>query len=116
MRKIYAVVLFIFSIGALTLLLNPPSKASAETDGGDIIFKDTGKLAPVLFSHKKHIDAGNKCEDCHDKIFQKKAGSADQGNALTMSALKEGKYCGVGHDVGKAFDSKKNCKQCHVKP
>lgn len=113
MRKNNIALFLCFFIGALAFL-STPSYTSAEPDGGDIVFQNTGKLSPALFSHKKHISAGNKCEDCHDKIFQKKKGGTGQGNALTMSAMKEGKYCGTCHNGDKAFDVKKNCKQCHA--
>ncbi|MBI4382724.1 MAG: hypothetical protein HY579_01660 [Nitrospinae bacterium] len=89
---------------------------SAETDGGDIVYEDTGKKPPVVFSHQKHKEAKNKCEDCHDKIFQKKKGAADAGGKMDMDALKEGKYCGACHDDEKAFTARKNCKKCHVAP
>ncbi|OGW23039.1 MAG: hypothetical protein A3K09_03020 [Nitrospinae bacterium RIFCSPLOWO2_12_FULL_47_7] len=115
MRKIKVALFFILVICAMAFLTTPPP-ASAEPDGGDIIFKETGKLPPALFSHKKHADAGNKCEVCHDKIFQKKTGGTGQGKALAMSEMKEGKYCGACHNGDKTFDVKKNCKQCHVKP
>lgn len=116
MRKNNIVIFFIFTVYALTFLLSPPLTAGAETDGGDILFEDTKKLSPVLFSHKKHADAGNKCEDCHDRIFQKKKGSTDKDNALTMKTMKAGEYCGVCHDGSKAFSIKSSCKKCHVEP
>ena len=108
------VALFLFFL-IVSLMLFHPLKATAEKDGGDIVFKDTKKMAPVLFSHKTHADKGNKCEDCHDKIFKKKIGSTDQDNAMTMNTLKEGKFCGVCHDGDKAFKVDKECKKCHVK-
>lgn len=113
MRKSNMAVFLILLI--CSLMYFQTSKVEADKDGGDIIFKDTKKLSPVLFSHKVHAKAGNKCEDCHDKIFQKKAGSADKDNALNMDALKEGQFCGVCHDGDKAFRTDKECKKCHVK-
>ena len=106
----------IFAAFTLTFLLSQPSSVYAEKDGGDIVFKDTNKLPFVLFSHEKHTKAGNTCEDCHDKIFQKKIGSTDQNNALNMDALKAGKYCGACHNGRKAFAVEKSCKKCHAKP
>lgn len=116
MRNKNFVLSLIFAICTLTFLLSQPSRVFAEQDGGEIVFKDTNKLPPVLFSHSKHIKAGNTCEDCHEKIFQKKKGSTDQNNALNMDALKAGKYCGVCHNGTKAFAIEKNCKKCHAKP
>lgn len=87
----------------------------ADDGGGDIVFKDTRRFAPVLFSHQKHLSAGNQCADCHDQIFQKKKGSTDVNNALTMKVMKKGKYCGSCHNGRKAFSVRKSCKKCHVK-
>lgn len=99
----------------LLFILVTSASALAEKDGGEIVYENTGKLAPVHFSHKAHLDAGNQCADCHDAIFQKKVGSAASGNEFTMKNLKAGKFCGVCHDDGKAFTAKKNCGKCHIK-
>lgn len=82
---------------------------------GKIVFKDTKSFAPVVFDHAKHKESGLGCGDCHDALFQKKEGSADADNALTMKALRKGKYCGACHDGKKAFTASKNCKKCHFK-
>ena len=100
-------------VGLSAFIAHSPVWAGDE--GGDIVFKDTKSFAPVTFSHQKHKGAGGKCSDCHDQIFQKKKGSTDVDNALTMKVMKKGKYCGSCHDGGKAFSVKKNCKQCHRK-
>ena len=84
-------------------------------DIGNIVFKDTKSFAPVVFSHKSHKSAGAGCADCHDIMFKKQQGSTDKGNALTMKALRKGKYCGSCHDGKQAFSASKNCKQCHHK-
>ena len=86
-----------------------------EQHGGDIWFHDTKVLPPVLYSHEKHIEAGNKCEDCHDAIFKKKKGSSDVGNAMSMKVMKQGKFCGSCHDGVKAFKVGLMCKKCHIK-
>lgn len=82
---------------------------------GKIVFKDTKSFAPVPFNHDTHKNAGIGCGDCHDALFKKKQGSADEGNALTMKALRAKKYCGSCHDGKQAFSASKNCKQCHQK-
>ncbi|MDH5459240.1 MAG: hypothetical protein OEY26_11055 [Nitrospinota bacterium] len=87
----------------------------AEDAPGKIVFKDTKSFAPVPFNHDTHKKAGTGCSDCHDVLFKKKAGSTDEGNALTMKALRKGKYCGSCHDGKQAFSASKNCKQCHQK-
>ena len=108
-----------FCMGAALLLAFQPGVVSelwsGEKDGGDIIYKDTKKFAPVLFSHAKHKEAGNKCQDCHPGIFKKKAGSADVDNAMRMKTMKKGEFCGACHDGVAAFNVKGSCKTCHPK-
>lgn len=82
---------------------------------GKILFKDTKSFAPAVFDHARHKGDGLGCGDCHDSLFQKKQGSTDVNNALTMKALRKGKYCGTCHDGQQAFSASKNCKQCHQK-
>lgn len=82
---------------------------------GKIIFKNTKSFAPVVFDHAKHKEAGTACGDCHDSLFQKKAGSTDTDNALTMKALRQGKFCGTCHNGKQAFTARRNCKKCHQK-
>ena len=89
--------------------------AQADSGPGEIMFKDTKSFAPVPFNHSTHKSAGAGCGDCHDSLFKKKSGSTDEGNALTMKALRKGKYCGSCHDGKQAFSASKNCKQCHQK-
>lgn len=87
----------------------------AEEDGGNIIFSDTKRFAPVFFSHQKHKAVGNQCNDCHPKLFKKKKGSTDAKKALSMKNFRKGLYCGTCHDGGKAFSVKTSCDKCHVK-
>ena len=114
MKKTFYAVLVAFAGLILLSGALAGSKAFAEEDGGDIVYKDTKKRGPVTFSHQKHKEAGNKCEDCHDKVFARKKGSADKDNVMTMKTLKDGKYCGACHDGNKAFTVKGSCKKCHV--
>lgn len=88
--------------------------ASGDKHGGDITFSDTKSRAPVIFSHDKHMEIGNQCGDCHDTIFQKKKGSSDADNAMTMKSMAAGKFCGACHDGEKAFKVRSKCKTCHV--
>lgn len=89
--------------------------AYAEDAPGKIVFKNTKSFAPVVFDHAKHKEKGLGCGDCHDALFQKKQGSADVNNALTMKALRKGKFCGACHDGSRAFSVRRSCKQCHQK-
>lgn len=113
--RIYIIVKAFTLLGVLAFAF-PFWAFSAEQDGGDIWFNDTKKFAPVIFSHDKHIQAGHQCTDCHDSLFQKKAGSTDLNKALSMRNMKKGKFCGTCHDGQKSFSVKKSCKKCHVKP
>ena len=99
---------------AISLLWGGPP-VQADDRPGKIVFKDTKSFAPVPFDHDTHKSAGIGCGDCHDGLFKKKSGSTDEGNALTMKALRKGKYCGSCHNGKKAFSSSKNCKKCHQK-
>jgi c(7)-type cytochrome triheme protein len=111
--------MWVFSVTALVaigLLWNGFfQQVQADGGPGNIVFKDTKSFAPVVFSHDAHKSAGAGCGDCHDGLFKKKTGSTDAGNALTMKALRKGKYCGSCHDGKQAFSASKNCKQCHRK-
>ena len=107
--------MWVFSFTVLVAVGLLWSEAPAQAGGGPgkIVFKDTKSFAPVVFNHDTHKSAG--CGDCHDVLFKKKAGSTDEGNALTMKALRKGKYCGSCHDGKQAFSASKNCKKCHFK-
>lgn len=112
--KIRMWVFNLIALGAVGLLW---SGAPVQADGGPgkIVFKDTKRFAPVPFNHDTHKSAGVGCSDCHDALFEKKTGSTDADNALTMKALRKGKYCGSCHNGKKAFSASKNCKKCHQK-
>lgn len=70
-----------------------------------------GKMGKVTFDGKKHADAGQKCNDCHPKVFKMKKGSIK----ITMAEHKSGIACGTCHDGSKAFAQQGNCAKCHVK-
>ncbi len=76
----------------------------------DIIFTNTQSMPYVRFPHKQHTE-WLTCANCHPMIFLPQKG----GNPITMSAIIQGKYCGVCH--GKvAFSPMKNCGRCHSVP
>ena len=76
----------------------------------DIIFKNTGSMPNVRFPHLPHTQ-WLTCANCHPAIFLPQKG----GNPITMSAIIQGKYCGVCH--GKvAFPPTMNCGRCHSVP
>jgi c(7)-type cytochrome triheme protein len=72
-----------------------------------------GAQGKVVFDGKTHADKGNKCNDCHTKIFQMKKGT------FHMKKEEHGgdKGCGLCHNGTKAFSQKDeaNCGKCHKK-
>lgn len=69
-----------------------------------------GAQGKVVFDGKTHADKGNKCNDCHTKVFQMKKGSAK-----ITAPHKSGEFCGSCHDGKKAFAQEGNCDKCHKK-
>jgi len=74
-----------------------------------ILMNATGSLPRVRFPHEPHT-RWLDCENCHEQIFKSKAGETP----ITMSAILEGKYCGVCHG-GVAFPLTE-CNRCHSVP
>lgn len=72
----------------------------------DILMKNTGSAAYVLFPHDKHT-AWLDCSNCHDKIFASKAGETP----MTMLMILSGEYCGRCH--GAVSFPLTACKRCH---
>jgi c(7)-type cytochrome triheme protein len=67
-------------------------------------------MGKVTFDGKTHADAGNKCNDCHTKIFKMK-----KGNFKMKAPHTPGEFCGACHDGKAAFDQKGSCQKCHKK-
>lgn len=107
MKKIFGMAVaaaMILSVAAVAFAV--PSGRTLEFDG-----KGAGK---VIFSGTVHAKAGLKCADCHGAgIFKMKKGA----DAITMSAINDGKFCGHCHNGTKAFSAKDpaNCSKCHKK-
>ncbi len=88
---------------------------------GPADFQLTNEKAPgpVTFSHKSHMEAAEKCNACHTKLFKMKKG----GEPLTMAKMNAGEQCGACHNgktemKGKVVFStsdKANCEKCHKK-
>ncbi len=83
--------------------------AMAVPPGKTVEYKD-GAIGKVIFDGKTHSAAGNKCSDCHPKLFQMKKGAAK----ITMKDINAGKSCGACHNGEKAFAAKE-CMKCHKK-
>ncbi len=89
----------------------PLSALAQKVGGGDMTFTPKG-VAPVVFSHQKHVnDKGLKCTGCHYAIFHMAQGSYK----MDMSKINKGDFCGKCHNGQKSFDVKdsKNCAKCH---
>lgn len=77
----------------------------------DVVITTKSKFQPdVLFSHKVHT-LWLSCDNCHEKIFKKKAG----GNPdMHMTKIAAGQYCGRCHD--RVAFPLTDCLRCHVLP
>lgn len=101
MRKLTIILTVILTLAFLGSALAVPKGKTAEYDS---------KAGKVIFSGDTHANAGNKCNDCHTKIFQMKKA------AFEMKAPhKPGEFCGSCHDGKKAFAQEGNCDKCHKK-
>ncbi|RJQ18074.1 MAG: cytochrome C [Nitrospiraceae bacterium] len=86
--------------------------AAMAVPGGKTVEFAGGDQGKVTFDGKTHADKGNKCNDCHPKIFQMKKGSVK----ITKADHVPGKFCGTCHDGTKAFaQDEANCTKCHKK-
>lgn len=77
----------------------------------DVVITTKSKFQPdVLFSHRVHT-LWLSCDNCHEKIFKKKAG----GNPdMHMTKIAAGQYCGRCHD--RVAFPLTDCLRCHVLP
>lgn len=91
-----------------------PPAADPKPEGiesvGDVLIKSKLEFMPdVIFPHSAHT-IWLKCSNCHDKIFQRKAGATP----ITMAGIWKGEYCGRCHD--KVAFPTRNCFRCHSAP
>lgn len=97
-------------IACMALMVAFAGMAYAVPAGKTVEFAG-GSLGKVVFDGKTHADKGNKCADCHPKIFQMKKGSTK-----IAAPHKSGEMCGTCHDGTKAFAQEgDNCVKCHKK-
>ena len=96
-------------LGVAAACLLVTSAAWGKVGGGDITFSVKG-ADDVVYSHELHVTkAGQKCSDCHYKIFK----MAKLQQQATMADMQNGRSCGACHNGHKAFDVKANCIKCH---
>ena len=75
------------------------------------------KMGNVTFDHAKHVEReGGECTTCHDKLFPQSRAPLNFKTGMHKPAeAKKASCAGCHHPGGKAFESKGNCKNCHVK-
>lgn len=75
------------------------------------------KTGNVTFDHAGHAaKANDDCTVCHDKLFKKERGDLNFKKGMHKPAEKAKISCGACHHAGgEAFETKGNCKKCHVK-
>jgi len=106
-----ALVVCLLSLGLLTF-----SEVEAATEPPDeLVFES--KLGDVTFDHAKHVERAEKdCEVCHDKLFPQSRAPLNFKAGMHKPAEKNQTSCGACHSPeGEAFETKGNCKTCHVK-
>jgi c(7)-type cytochrome triheme protein len=75
----------------------------------DIIMPETAGMPAVKFPHRAHTEWLD-CENCHDKIFPRKAGATP----VNMYEILQGEYCGQCH--GAVSFPLTQCRRCHSVP
>jgi len=118
-RRIGAISAVLMGVASTVLVLWPA--AAQVKPPADFAFPP-GKDDPgvVTFSHEKHNAAGDKCTDCHVKIFKLKKGGSGE---INMTNIRAGKQCGMCHNGTKEVEGKiifratdeANCERCHKK-
>jgi len=74
-----------------------------------VLMKDTGEMPMVLFPHETHTEWLD-CSNCHEAIFQSKAGATP----VNMFQILQGRYCGRCH--GAVSFPLTECQRCHSVP
>lgn len=72
----------------------------------EVLLKRTGELPLVVFPHRQHT-AWLDCKNCHDQLFQQKAGAT----MINMFLILQGEKCGVCH--GAVAFPLTECARCH---
>ena len=100
---------------ALSLLLVAGLVALAAEAPDKMVFES--KLGNVTFDHAKHTERVKQdCTACHDKLFPQSREPINFKKGMHRPAEKAKASCaGCHHNGGTAFETKGNCKKCHVK-
>jgi c(7)-type cytochrome triheme protein len=112
MKRLLATATAIAAVLAAGMIFSP----SAGEAPANLVFES--KAGAVTFDHAKHVErARADCATCHPGLWL--AGKGDLGYKASMHKKAETDQvsCGACHrPEGQAFESKNNCKRCHVKP
>ena len=76
----------------------------------DVVLKETGEMPMITFPHIKHT-LWLGCDNCHDHLFERKAGATPN---LNMYAVLAGEKCGLCH--GAVAFPPNDCIRCHNTP
>ncbi|MEW5978598.1 MAG: c(7)-type cytochrome triheme domain-containing protein [Acidobacteriota bacterium] len=114
-REMRLVVLAVLMGGLAGLSVAGFSQESKKKPPAQIVFE--AKLGKVTFDHAKHVEREkNDCKVCHDKLFPQSKAPLNFGKGMHKPAEAAKTSCAACHVAdGKAFESKGNCKKCHVK-
>ena len=109
MRYLIATILAVFLICGMVLFAQPKAPET-------LVFET--KMGKVTYNHAEHVKrAKNDCATCHPKLFQQDAKAPLNYKAGMHKTAETNKTsCASCHVAGgSAFESKANCKKCHVK-
>lgn len=109
MRRLLSVLLPLVALPAVLYALDMGGMGGMGSMGAmvDKVQIQTRTVGTVVFSHSKH---GTNCNECHPKLFQKKANS----NHVNMKAMEKGRSCGTCHNGKRAFSVTGDCAKCHA--
>ena len=90
--------------------INPRTNILPETKVNirqtEVLLKNTGEMPMVRFPHRQHT-AWLDCSNCHDHLFEQKAGATK----INMFAILSGEKCGLCH--GAVSFPLTECLRCH---
>jgi len=93
--------------------INPRTNILPETKVNlrltDVLLKNTGEMPMVRFPHRQHT-AWLDCSNCHDQLFERKAGATK----INMFLILQGEKCGLCH--GAVSFPLTECQRCHSVP
>lgn len=96
-------------LGIITPRADIEGKSEMVVMDKDVIFKGTGDMAWVKFSHAAHT-AWLGCDTCHSGLFVPQKGA----NKISMDNLLAGEQCGRCH--GSVAFGLRVCERCHNTP